>query len=47
MEQNYLEFAKEIACKAGKIMFKYFIEDNGASYKDDQTIVTKADTEIN
>ena len=46
MEQ-YLEFAKEIAYEAGKIMKKYFTEDNGASYKYDQTIVTKADTEIN
>lgn len=28
-------------------MIKYFKGDNGASYKFDQTIVTKADTEIN
>ena len=28
-------------------MLKYFKEDNGANYKFDQTIVTKADTEIN
>lgn len=28
-------------------MIKYFKEDNGADYKIDQTIVTKADTEIN
>lgn len=49
MAQNkeYLEFAKEIAYEAGNIMKKYFNEDNGASYKFDQTIVTKADTEIN
>lgn len=47
MEKQYLEFAKEIAYKAGEIMIKYFKEDNGASYKYDQTIVTKADTEIN
>ena len=46
MEQ-YLEFAKEMAYDAGKIMKKYFSEDNGANYKYDQTIVTKADTEIN
>ena len=46
MEQ-YLEFAKEIAYEAGKIMKKYFTEDNGANYKYDQTIVTKADIEIN
>ena len=49
MAQNkeYLEFAQEIAYEAGNIMKKYFNEDNGASYKFDQTIVTKADTEIN
>jgi len=44
---KYLEFAKEMAYDAGKIMKKYFSEDNGANYKYDQTIVTKADTEIN
>lgn len=47
MNKQYLEFAKEVAYEAGKIMKKYFNEDNGASYKYDQTIVTKADTEIN
>lgn len=47
MEQEYLEFAKNIAYKAGEIMMKYFKEDNGATYKYDNTIVTKADTEIN
>jgi len=45
--KEYLEFAKEVAYKAGEIMLKYFKGDNGASYKFDQTIVTKADTEIN
>ena len=47
MEQEYLEFAKDIARKAGEIMIKYFKGENGADYKYDQTIVTKADTEIN
>lgn len=47
MNNEYLEFAKNIAFEAGKIMIKYFKEDNGASYKFDQTIVTKADKEIN
>lgn len=47
MDEKYLEFAKDIAYKAGEIMLKYFKGDNGASYKFDQTIVTKADTEIN
>lgn len=45
--KQYLEFAKEIAHEAGEIMIRYFKEENGASYKIDQTIVTKADTEIN
>lgn len=44
---NYLDFAKEIAMEAGKIMKKYFYQDNGSSYKGDRTIVTLADKEIN
>lgn len=47
MNQEYLDFAKKLAYDAGNIMKKYFTEDNGANYKYDQTIVTKADTEIN
>ena len=45
--EEYLEFAKDIAYEAGKIIKKYFTVDNGANYKFDQTIVTKADKEIN
>ena len=45
--EEYIEFAKEIAAEAGKIMTKYFKEENGATYKLDNTIVTKADIEIN
>ena len=45
--KEYLEFAKEIAYHAGKIMLKYYHSDNGADYKYDQTIVTLADREIN
>ncbi len=45
--EKYLEFAKEIARGAGEITRKYFSGENGANYKYDQTIVTKADTEIN
>ena len=45
--EEYLEFAKNIAFQAGKIMLKYFNQDNGASYKGDKTIVTLADREIN
>lgn len=47
MNETYLEFAKEIAYEAGKIMLKYFNEDNQSYYKEDETIVTKADKEIN
>lgn len=47
MIEKYLDFAKQIALEAGKIAEKYFYSDNGASYKFDKTIVTKADTEIN
>ena len=45
--EEYLEFAKNIAKKAGEIMLKYFNQDNGSSYKGDKTIVTLADKEIN
>ncbi len=45
--EEYLEFAKDIAYQAGKIMLKYFNQNNGASYKGDKTIVTLADKEIN
>ena len=45
--QEYLSFAKDIARKAEKIMLKYYTGDNGSFYKFDNTIVTKADTEIN
>lgn len=45
--KEYLEFAKEIAYEAGRIMLKYFKQNNGASYKGDKTIVTLADKEIN
>ena len=44
---EYLDFAKEIALKAGEIMRKYFNIDNGQTYKNDKTIVTLADREIN
>ena len=44
---EYLDFAIDIANYAGKIILKYFNQDNGQKYKDDNTIVTLADTEIN
>ena len=45
--EEYLEFAKNIAKYAGKVMLKYFNQNNGANYKGDKTIVTLADKEIN
>jgi len=45
--KEYLEFAKQIAYEAKRIMLKYFESDNESKYKGDRTIVTKADTEIN
>ena len=44
---EYLEFGKDIARYAGKIMLKYFNQDNGEKFKGDKTVVTLADTEIN
>ena len=44
---EYLTFAKDIAKYAGKVMLKYFNQDNIEKYKNDNTIVTLADTEIN
>jgi myo-inositol-1(or 4)-monophosphatase len=43
-----LDIAKRLAAEAGQIMRKYFNSgDAGARVKNDKTIVTKADTEIN
>ncbi len=47
MYQEYLEFAKDIALHAGEIMLRYYMGDAGVSYKYDQSIVTRADQEIN
>lgn len=47
MEEKYLDFAKEIAKEAGKIMTKYFNMNGISNYKGDKTIVTLADKEIN
>lgn len=46
-EEEYLNFAKNIAKKAGEIMLKYFYTDSKSSYKKDDSIVTIADKEIN
>ena len=45
--EEYLEFAKDIALYAGKVIVKYFMEDCKPNYKADETVVSKADTEIN
>ena len=45
--REYLDFAVDIARHAGSIMKKYFSTDKAEEYKYDNTIVTKADTEIN
>ncbi len=47
MNEEYLDFAKEIAYEAGKVILKYYYQDNRSSYKADKTIVTLADIEIN
>lgn len=44
---NYLDFAKEIAAYAGNVMLKYIDTEKDESYKEDETIVTRADKEIN
>ena len=44
---EYLEFAKQVAYEAGAVMKKYFGQNPDASFKEDETIVTIADKEIN
>lgn len=45
--QEYLDFAIKIAQYAKEIMLKYFNEGVESKYKSDNTIVTRADIEIN
>lgn len=47
MLNKYMEFAKEIASYAGKIMLEYFNLDKASEYKEDETIVTIVDKKIN
>lgn len=47
MYQDYLEFAKLLAYEAGSIMLKYYGQKPEETIKDDKTIVTIADKEIN
>lgn len=44
---QYLEFAKSLAYEAGSIMKKYFGQNPDSKLKEDATIVTIADTEVN
>jgi fructose-1,6-bisphosphatase/inositol monophosphatase family enzyme len=44
---QYLDFAKQTAYEAGKIMLRYFGTRPEQSLKEDDTIVTVADTEVN
>jgi len=45
--ENYLQFAKKLAQEAGKIALKYFSFEIENTWKDDNTPLTQADTEIN
>jgi myo-inositol-1(or 4)-monophosphatase len=48
MDDEYLDFAKELALDAGEIMMHYYeIDEKGITIKDDQTPVTLVDTKIN
>lgn len=47
MHNEYLAFAKSVAYEAGEIMKKYFGSNPEIELKDDDTIVTIADKEIN
>ena len=45
--EDYLKFAKELAREAGGIMEHYFGQSPSSHFKEDDTIVTVADLEIN
>lgn len=45
--EKYLEFAKGLALESGDIMLKYFKKGMEQSFKEDLSIVTNADKEIN
>lgn len=47
MNRQYLEFAKSVAFEAGEIMLRYYGNKPDSQMKDDDTIVTVADKEIN
>lgn len=45
--ENYLEFAKKLAKEAEEIALNYFSFEIDSTWKEDNTPLTKADTEIN
>ncbi|PIR44711.1 MAG: hypothetical protein COV10_03390 [Candidatus Vogelbacteria bacterium CG10_big_fil_rev_8_21_14_0_10_51_16] len=45
--ETYLKFAKELAVDAGEIALRYFSFTTETTWKEDNTPLTKADTEIN
>lgn len=48
MNEDYLQFAKEIALYAGKVMMEYYNKDNiNLNFKEDKTAVTIVDKTIN
>ena len=47
MLNEYLEFAKEIALYAGKIMLEFYNDNIDLNYKADKTVVTVVDKKIN
>ena len=47
MLNDYLEFAKEIALYAGKIMLEFYNDNIDLNYKEDKTVVTFVDKKIN
>ena len=47
MYQEYLEFAKDIALYAGRVMMEYYNDEISLNYKKDKTVVTMVDKRIN
>lgn len=47
MYKEYLDFAKEIALYAGKVMMDYYNDKINLNYKEDKTVVTFVDKAIN
>lgn len=47
MNDEYLEFAKEVANYAGNVMIEYYNNSYDFDYKEDKTIVTIVDKKIN